>query len=228
MMTRSPETLAGSCAALALAFLLAGGGCASAPGDPGATAATESPSPDGGGPTAAAAGAGEQELVPPGHGTLRQDDFTVSLREGPLLIKVTPLEEGLIRLAAPDTYRRLHSLASSRSLEIAQRAGEENSSLFLVSFFSYEPDVAFRPEDLRLVQQGRIMRALAVLPVSAGWSRQRLGQQETQAGLFAFDPRLDLSHPVTVEYDIQRSDEWSSIIQKVEIERAKVRSRAGT
>ena len=42
-------------------------------------------------------------LVQPGLGTLKQDEFTLGIRVGALLVKVTPLNERVIRLAAPDT-----------------------------------------------------------------------------------------------------------------------------
>ena len=49
-------------------------------------------------------------LVPAGYGTLIQDHFTLTLESGPLRVKVTPLAESVIRLAAPDTYERLAGL----------------------------------------------------------------------------------------------------------------------
>jgi len=165
-------------------------------------------------------------LVPPGHGTLRQDEFTVSLRSGALLIKVTPLAEAVIRLAAPDTYNRLHALAESRRTEAASAAMTDGPELILVSFFSYEPDVAFQPEDLQLVQQGRLLRARAVLPVTPGWGKQRLQQQETQSALYVFEPGIDYELPLVVRYGVAESDGWSRIIPVLEEEHAKVRARA--
>ncbi|HSH44880.1 MAG TPA: hypothetical protein VK966_03435, partial [Longimicrobiales bacterium] len=53
-------------------------------------------------------------LPPAGYGSLRQDEFSVELVATPLHVKVTPLAEEVIRLAAPDTYGRLHALAISR------------------------------------------------------------------------------------------------------------------
>src|SRR5690606_1607861 len=106
----------------------------------------------------------DRALGPPGHGTLHQDDFTVTLRADALLIKVTPLDESVIRLAAPDTYNRLHALAESRRAEAANATGTDSPQLFLVSFFSYQPDVPFQPEDLQLVHQGRLLQARTILP----------------------------------------------------------------
>jgi hypothetical protein len=165
--------------------------------------------------------------VPGGLGTLRQDEITVSLRSGALLVKVTPLAEEVIRLAAPDTYRRLHELVERRKAEVAERAGVAAPQLFLVSFFSYEPDVSFQPEDLQLSYQGRLLRPLAIVPVTPGWGKQRLQQQETQLALYAFSPELVLDQPFVVRYGFEQSDQWTRILPRLEVERTRVLSRAG-
>jgi hypothetical protein len=201
----------------AVAALLAGG-CAAAPaGEPGAPPPAPRPAGD-------AARDQQTDLVPPGYGTLRQDDVTPSLRSGPLLIKVTPLSEAVIRLLAPDTYDRLHALAENRRAEAAQ-AAFSSPEMFLVSFFSYEQDVAFTPEDLQLTHQGRLMRATRFLPVTGGFGRQRLAQQENQSAIYVFDERIDYEQPITVRYGLLESVEWTQIIPELEVERAKVRAR---
>ncbi|MBI4544372.1 MAG: hypothetical protein HY703_04175 [Gemmatimonadetes bacterium] len=177
------------------------------------------------------AGAGTPQrtrpLVPPGYGTLRQDEVTVALRSGALLIKVTPLSESVIRLLAPDTYNRLHALAESRREEARRLAGAPDSELFLVSFFSYQPDVTYQPEDVQLSHQGRLLHPLAVLPLTPGWGRQRLQQQEQQTALYAFSTDIDLELPLLVRYGLEETDEWTRIIRRLETERAKVQARAG-
>lgn len=162
-----------------------------------------------------------------GHGTLRQDEFTISLRDGPLLIKVTPLVQSVIRLAAPDTYERLHALAESRGAELAAMVAEDSPTLFLVSFFSYQPDTPFQPDDLQLENQGRRLRARAVLPLTPGWGAQRLTQQEVQNAVYAFPADIDLDLPLTVRYGWAESDAWNQILSRLRIERAKVRAREG-
>lgn len=166
--------------------------------------------------------------VPAGHGTLRQDEFTVSLRDGALLIKVTPLAEHVIRLAAPDTYDRLHALAERRRGEAAASAGIGSPELFLVSLFSYEPGTRFEPDGLQLLYQGRILRARAVLPLTPGWGARVLQQQEVQLALFAFEPGIDPDLPLVVRYGSAESDEWSRIVPRLRLERAKVQARAGS
>lgn len=164
-------------------------------------------------------------LVPPGFGTLKQDQFTVSLRSGALLVKVTPLTESVIRLAAPDTYNRLHALAESRRADATRRVPGE-LEMFLVSFFSYQPDVTFQPELLQLTSQGRLMRPAAILPMSAGWGAQRLGQQEVQTAVYVFEGRIDYGQALVVRYEMLESEGWSGIVPLLDQERAKAQVRA--
>lgn len=194
--------------------------------------APDSPGGDGGVDARAAgvdgvARAGGEALPPVGYGTLRQEAFTVTLRSRELLVKVTPLGEAVIRLAAPDTYGRLHALADSRRLRAARSAGRATVEPFLVSFFSYEPDVTFQPRDINLEHQGRLLRPLAIVPITPGWGRQRLRQQEAQSAVYGFDADIDLALPMTVRYGSERSDAWNDVIPRLETEYARVRSQAG-
>jgi len=165
-------------------------------------------------------------LIPAGHGTLKQDAFTVQLRSGPLLIKVTPLAETVIRTAAPDTYDRLHALAENRRKDAEGRTGAMEPQLFLVSFFSYQADVPFQPEDLQVIQQGRPMRA-AILPITPGWGAQLLKQQDLQTAIYAFADPIDYEIPLIVQYGAVQSESWTQIIQRLQTERNKIIARAG-
>lgn len=196
------------------AVLLLLGACASGAGAPAAPA------------TPVVVSTAQEALVPPGHGTLKQDEVTVSLRSGALLIKVTPLSETVTRLTAPDTYARLHGLAESRR-EAAAAETFGTPELFLVSFFSHQPDVAFQPQDLQLVRQGSLLRPLTIVPVTNGWGRPTLQQQESQSAVYAFEGPIDYDQPFTVRYDLVETDGWSALIPKLREERNRVESRAG-
>jgi hypothetical protein len=163
-------------------------------------------------------------LVPPGYGSLKQDEVTLAIRSGATLVKVTPLDEGVIRLLAPDTYRSLHALREARTAE-ATRGMMRPAELILVSFFSYEPDVMFQPEDVQLMYQGRLLRAHAIVPVTNGWGRQRLGQQETQMAVYAFEGPFDYGQQFTVRYGMEQNDDWRTILTRLATERAKVLAR---
>jgi hypothetical protein len=165
-----------------------------------------------------------QSMVPAGYGTLRQDDITLSIRAGALLVKVTPLDEATIRLLASDTYTRLRALRESR-LDDAVRGMSRSPELFLVSFFSYQPDVTYQPEDVQLLHQARVLRAASILPVTTGWGRQRLAQQETQMAVYLFEGPADYRQPMTMRYGTLENDEWRQIITRLDNERAKILSR---
>jgi hypothetical protein len=168
-------------------------------------------------------------LVPSGYGTLTQDQITLRIRQGDLLIKVTPLEEWVIRLTAPDTYARLGGMARAHGVRATAEAGlGPGASLFLVSFFSYVPDVTYQPEDLLLVNRGLRYRTQGIAPVTPSWGTQRLGQQETRMAVYAFDGGMDLERDLVVEYQDLRNEIWQDrIVPVLRAEMAKVRARAG-
>lgn len=165
------------------------------------------------------------KIVPAGHGTLKQDEFTMGIRSEALLIKVTPLEESIIRLAAPDTYNRLQSLRESRYGDAKTRTGSEMPQMFLVSFFSYQPDVTFQPEDLQIEHQGRVLRASAIMPLSPTWGKGRLSQQESATAIYALSEPVDYDLPIVVRYGMHENGEWQRIIAKLQVERGKVSGR---
>jgi hypothetical protein len=210
MIRQIPPALGG----LAAAILVAA--CAAAP------AVEEEVAP--------AVGSDTQALPPPGYGTLRQDDFTVPLALGPLQIKATPLDESVIRLAAPDTYERLHGLVASRTSwirEMGERAGlRQDPMVFLVSFFTREQQAPYEPTSLQMLSKGMLYRPLGILPLTPEWGRQQVMQEKSQSALYVFDPAIDLDVTFEVEYLGQRSLAWAGIVRVLSSERGRVISRA--
>ncbi len=176
--------------------------------------------------------ADREELPPVGYGTLRQDDFTVAFASGDVQIKLTPLDESVTRLAAPDTYQRLHGLVESRASQIREaslNAGlRDEPLLFLVSFFTYARQAEFAPTDLQLLSQGILYRPIGILPLTPEWGRQQLLQEKSQSALYLFDPDIDLQVEFQAEYGRggNRALGWGPIIRTLEAERARVISRA--
>lgn len=166
-------------------------------------------------------------LVPAGYGTLRQDQITLQLRSGDLLIKVTPLEEWLIRLTAPDTYDRLSALKLTQGRALREKVMVQEPLLVLVQLFSNEPNVTYQPEDVLLVNQGLKYRPLGIQPITPGWGTQRLGQQQTQLALYAFEPEIDLEIDLAVEYKDASAGGWERLVPVLQAEESKVRARAG-
>jgi hypothetical protein len=176
-------------------------------------------------PSGTQLGAGLDTLPPPGFGTLRQDEVTVTLSSGQLEVKVTPLAESVIRVTAPDTYRRLSGLASLHFPEAVRQTGISRPILFLVSFFSEEPETAFVPEELQIISRGMRLRAGAILPVTPGWGQRRLAQRATEMAVYAFAERADLESDLVVAYGLVESGAWNAILPRVQAERARARAR---
>ncbi len=73
-------------------------------------------------------------LFPPGYGSLRQDDLSLHIDAGTVLVRALPLDEALIRLLTPDSYRALHDLkegSRSQIEAIARRYGGRPVSVWL-------------------------------------------------------------------------------------------------
>ncbi len=197
------------------AFFLTGCGPVTPPG---------APMPNPGGVTQET----EPLLVPPGFGTLLQDQISLRIQSGSLLIKITPLDEGVIRLTAPDTYERLRGLAEIHGPRAARTPSASRSSLFLVSLFSYEPDVTYEPEDLLLVNRGLRLRPQGIAPITPSWGTQRLGQQETTMAIYAFEGGIEWETDLVAEYQQLRNEVWrDQVLPLLQAERAKVKARSG-
>ena len=195
-----------------LAFMLVVGsymsGCAVPPGMEGGSAATDS----------------FERLPPPGHGTLRQEEISLSLTSGALRILVTPLEESATRVTAPDTYRRLSSMSNAHR----NAPGIEGSAtLFLVSFFSEQPDERFVPEEVQLVSRGIRLRPTSIVAVTPSWGERRLRQRVTEMAVYAFSSNVDLESDLTLAYGLEQTAAWSVILLRIQAKRARVRARAG-
>ena len=213
-------------AALALLLLVAAG-CA------GGTQGTAQAGTQGATPVAAERqGTGDttRELPPVGYGSLRQEDIAIKVQVGGVLMRLVPLDEGVIRLLSSDSYRALRDLVESRRADIArlaQRYGLRERNVWYVSYYGMEPEARYNPMALRLTSAGRDFRPLDVVPLSAGFGEERVRQRETQSALLLFEDGLDVTQPLTAAVDAVATDSWASTLRVIERERAVVRSRAG-
>lgn len=169
-------------------------------------------------------------LPPPGFGTLRQDDISLKLSVSNLQVRATPLDESIIRLLSPDSYRALSELKRSKSeaiAAVARRNAVRDLSLWYVSFFAVEQgETRFSPREFIITNVGRDFRPLDILPITPGFGEQRLRQNGRQDGLYVFDGQLDVQQPLTVSYETARNDSWGQMLPQIERERALVKSRA--
>lgn len=169
-------------------------------------------------------------LVPVGFGTLRQDDIALRVSQFGLQVRAIPLDETVIRVLSPDSYRALRELVSSQRVrleEVRRRTALPGFSLWYVSFFGVEQgESRFSPMEFIITNVGRDFRPVDVIPLSPGFGTQRLRQREVQHALFAFDGQVDVNQPLVVTYETVRNTDWPAVLQRIERERALVRSRA--
>jgi len=170
--------------------------------------------------TGALAGDAVTDLPLPGYGTLRQDEVSIALTSGDLRLLVTPLEESVTLVAAPDTYRRLSTLAAAH-----QASAGVGATLFLVQFFSERPDVRFVPEEVQLISRGLRVRPSRIIPVTPTWGERRLKQRETEMAVYAFEAGVDLESDLTLVYGLDQTAAWNVILTRVQAERARARAR---
>jgi hypothetical protein len=195
-----------------------------------AVATTPAPAPAAQGTRVAADS--NPNLIPPGLGTLKEADISITLQP-PTGVRVTtfPLDESVIRTLAPDSYRAMHANVDSRAAQIRQRAsmhGERNPSVWFVRFYGLAPDARYDPTDITVSVGGRDFRPFDVIPISGDFGTHQLQPRETQTGLLLFDGAVDVSQPLVVRMGAEQNTEWDTILilGKVDAERAAVRARA--
>ena len=166
--------------------------------------------------------------VPAGYGTLRQDDIAIRIQLQGVQVKAIPLDESVIRVLSPDSYRALRDLVESRRDEInvlASRRGLREPSLWYVSYFGLEPEARFSPTDVVITSAGRDHRPVEIIPLSTGFGQHRLRQREVQSAIYLFDDALEVEQPLVVTIETSRDESWAQTLRRVERERALIRSR---
>jgi hypothetical protein len=170
------------------------------------------------------------EQLPAGYGSLRQDDIAVKIQLPALLVRAIPLDESILRVLSPDSYHALRDLREGRRADIdrsSSRQGVRNPSLWYVSFYGLQPDTPFSPQEVVISSGGRDFRPIDVLPLSAGFSQQRVGQREVESAIYVFDGGVDPNQPLAVTVEGVQNAGWRAQLPVIERERAVIRARAG-
>ena len=174
----------------------------------------------------------DPSLPPAGFGSLRQDQIGVVLGTDQLRIRVIPLDEHVIRMLAPDSYRSLRDMAASRAAEIqrtAHQRGFDSVATFMVTFFALEPMARFSPDDLNITSQNATYRPIGYVPITPRFSENIIEQRGQAAAIYMFDPGIAVLRPFTIDYGTaSSSDAWSSALELINAERARVLARASS
>jgi hypothetical protein len=169
------------------------------------------------------------DLIPAGYGSLRQEDVAVRIQLPGVQVRMLPLDESVLRVLSPDSYRALRDLQEGSRGEItriASRYGVRTPSLWYASYFGLQPDTRISPMEVVIGSTGRDYRPLDVVPLSAGFGQQRIGQREVQSAIYVFEEGINVNQPLVVTVESVRNTSWGTILRTIERERALVRSRA--
>jgi hypothetical protein len=170
-----------------------------------------------------------QDTVPAGFGSLRRDDIMLRFATDQLQLQILPLDERVIRLLAPDTYRSLEQLLTSQRADIdaaAQRAGLSNPTLVLVTFYGQAPGARFTPEDVQIQSRGRLYRPQGIVPLSPTWNTLQLDQRQQAVAIYLYDDGISWYDELSASYQGSPAVSWSHSARVLQQERVRVQARA--
>lgn len=171
------------------------------------------------------------DTVPPGFGSLRRDDIVLRFATDQLQLQILPLDERVIRLLAPDTYRSLVQLIQSRQRDItdaASRAGLTSWTLVMATFYGQVQGARFTPEDVQIETRGQSFRPQAIVPLSPTWNTLQLDQRQQAVGIYLYDGGISWFEDLSASYQTSPPVPWSRSLQLLQRERARVQARAQT
>jgi hypothetical protein len=167
--------------------------------------------------------------VPPGFGTLSQNDLALRVRNDELEIRFIPLDHRVIRLLARDAYQSVLGLVETnrRGIDsIASQSGVAQPGLALVSFFGLRPDVRFDAQTLTLLIRNRVFRPIGTLPLTPRFTSGQLGVRDQASAIYVFEESIPVDDSFTLSYGALTSDDWQTKQSTLERERARVAARA--
>lgn len=167
--------------------------------------------------------------LPPGFGSLSQNDLALRMGNEELEIRFIPLSARIAPLLAPDASQSLRSLVEThrRAIDsVAARAGVAQPGLALVSFFGQRPDVRFDPQTLTLLVRNRVFRPLGVIPINPRFTSQQLGVREQASALYLFEEEIPVDDSFTLSYGAMSSEDWERKLPILDRERARVSARS--
>ena len=167
--------------------------------------------------------------VAPVYGTLSQNDVAIRLRSEDLEIRFVPLDDRILTLLARDAAASLRGVLAARRTAIdsaARQHGVAAPGLALVAFFAQRDGVRFDPQLLNVTANGRVLRPLAVVPMSPRFGSHQLGLREQVMGLFLYEDLIPVDAVFEVSYESMISREWERRLPLLERERARMAARA--
>lgn len=169
--------------------------------------------------------------LPPGYGSLNQNDLALRVRNADIEVRFVPLDERVTKLLARDAYESLRSLVVSRRRQIdsvASSAGISRPGLALVTFFGQRAAARYDPQTLTLVVRNRVYRPLGIVPFTPRFTSQQLDVREQVSGIYLFEEDIPVTDNFSISYNELTSEEWSRRRSTLDRERARATARYRT
>jgi hypothetical protein len=170
-----------------------------------------------------------ETAVPPGFGTLRQDDIQLVLRGPQVEIRFLPLDPRTGNLLSPDAYKSFRQLLienRERIDTVARNRGISQPGIAFVSFFGLTPGAFYDAEVVNLVVRNRLIRPIGIVPYTPGFSEQRLEPREVRSAFYLFDEAIPVLEPFSLQYLNQYNADWGDKISRINAERQRAALRA--
>lgn len=170
-----------------------------------------------------------EALPPGGHGSLKQDDLALRVRNSEIDIRFVPLDPRVTVLLARDSYESLRGLVESRRHAIdslAAAAGISRPGLALVTFFGLRAGARFDPQTLTIVVRNRVFRPLGIVPFTPRFTSQQLDVRDQVSAIYLFEESIPVTDEFSLSYAGLTSENWSRKRPTLERERARVALRA--
>ncbi len=145
---------------------------------------------------------------------LETKDISVTLEGEGIWLRITPIEESILRYCTEDT-RRLYRTILKAHPEVSTGT---DKTIFLYQFQGREePETHFEPTAVEIIQQGRRHRPLQIIPHTSGFDQRNLPFYGTpEMAIYVFSEGIDFRFPMTFRYRSLRNDEWEDVIETIE------------
>jgi hypothetical protein len=168
-----------------------------------------------------------EQTVPPGFGSLRQDDLILKLRTPALELRFMPLDSRVGNLLGADAFQSLSGLLEanrSRIDSVARDRGVSRPGVAFVSFFGIQSGAFFDADVVAILFRGRLLRPIGVVPYTPQFSGGRLEPRQLVSAFYLFEEQIPVLEPFTLQY-YNASADWNSRLQLINRECQKVLAR---
>ncbi|MFQ6105296.1 MAG: hypothetical protein ACE5OP_13560 [Candidatus Glassbacteria bacterium] len=154
-----------------------------------------------------------------GTGILETDDISIVLEGEGVWIRITPIDDSILKYCTDDTRKMYTSILKSHT-EIPE---DLKGRMFLVLFQGRkEPETYFEPTELEILHQGNRFRPVKIVPHTSTFDKRVLKFYGTsEMAIYIFPPEIDLEFPITFRYRSLENTEWEQILVRVKDAKAK-------